>query len=59
MNLVFAVLYGIIMIMFRKQLIGFFNIKGDDIVSMAKTYLAIVSSGYDILLFTTCTYSNI
>ena len=45
MNLVFAVLYGATMIIFRKQLIGFFNIKGDDIVSMASNYLAIVSSG--------------
>ena len=45
MNLVFAVIYGVIMLIFRKQLIGFFNIKGDDIVSMATTYLAIVSVG--------------
>jgi putative MATE family efflux protein len=45
MSLVFAILYGITLIIFRKQLIGFFNIKGDDIVSMATTYLAIVSSG--------------
>lgn len=45
MNLVFAILYGVTMIIFRKQLIGFFNIKGDDIVSMASNFLAIVSSG--------------
>ncbi len=45
LSLVFAVLYGITMIIFRKQLIGFFNIKSDDIVSMAMTYLVIVSAG--------------
>jgi len=45
MNLVFAVIYGATMIIFRKQLIGFFNINGADIVSMASTYLAIISSG--------------
>ena len=45
MNLVFAMLYGIVMIIFRKQFIGFFNIQGEDIVSMAMSYLAIVSAG--------------
>jgi putative MATE family efflux protein len=45
MNLVFAILYGLTMIIFRKQLIGFFNIKGEDIVNMATTYLAIVAMG--------------
>jgi len=45
LNLFFAILYGITMIIFRKQLIGFFNIKGDDILSMASDFLAIVSSG--------------
>jgi putative MATE family efflux protein len=45
MNLVFAMLYGAIMIIFRKQLIGFFNINGEDIVSMAVSYLVIVSAG--------------
>lgn len=45
MNVVLAVLYGTAIIIFRKQLIGFFNIKGDDIVSMAISYLFIVSLG--------------
>ena len=45
MNIVFAVLYGATLIIFRKQLVGFFNIKGDDIVNMATNYLAIVSIG--------------
>ena len=31
--------------LFRKQLIGFFNIQGDDIVIMATSYLFIVSMG--------------
>jgi putative MATE family efflux protein len=45
LNVVFAVLYGAVMMLFRKQLIGFFNIKGDDIVGMAMSYLFIVSLG--------------
>ncbi|WP_291636300.1 MATE family efflux transporter [Clostridium sp.] len=45
MNIVFAILYGATLIIFRKELLGFFNIKGDDIVNMASNYLAIVSSG--------------
>jgi putative MATE family efflux protein len=45
LNVVFALLYGAVMFLFRKQFIGFFNIKGDDIVSMAVSYLAIVSLG--------------
>ncbi|MGH4119774.1 MATE family efflux transporter [Clostridium sp.] len=51
MNIVFAVLYGATMIIFRKQLIGFFNIGGADIVSMAISYLVIVSAGM-IFFFT-------
>jgi putative MATE family efflux protein len=45
LNIALAVLYGATMIIFRKQLIGFFNINGDDIVSMAISYLVIVSFG--------------
>lgn len=45
MNVVLASLYGAVLIVFRKPLIGFFNIKGDDIVSMAISYLVIVSAG--------------
>ncbi|MCJ7689760.1 MAG: MATE family efflux transporter, partial [Clostridiaceae bacterium] len=45
MNIVFATLYGATLIIFRKELLGFFNIKVDVIVSMASNYLAIVSAG--------------
>jgi putative MATE family efflux protein len=44
-NITLAVLYGIIMIIFRKNLIGFFNLQGEDIMSMAENYLLIVSIG--------------
>jgi putative MATE family efflux protein len=44
-NVIFAVIYGTVMMLFRKQLIGFFNIQGDDIISMAMSYLLIVSMG--------------
>jgi putative MATE family efflux protein len=45
LNVVFALLYGAIVFIFRKQFIGFFNLKGDDIISMASSYLAIVALG--------------
>ncbi len=45
LDVFFAVMYGIVMILFRKQLIGFFDIKGDDIVSNAISYLAILGVG--------------
>jgi putative MATE family efflux protein len=45
MNVVFALLYGTAIIVFRKQLIGFFNIKGEDIIRMSESYLLIVSIG--------------
>jgi putative MATE family efflux protein len=45
MNVVLAILYGAAMIIFRKQLIGFFNIEGDDINGMSISYLVIVSVG--------------
>lgn len=45
MNVFLAIVYGIVMILFRNQLIGFFNIDGNDIVGMAKTYLSIIGAG--------------
>lgn len=45
MNVVLAIFYGLALIIFRNQLIGFFHIKGDDIISMAISYLVIVSLG--------------
>ena len=45
MNVVLAVLYGAAMLLFRKQLIAFFNIQGEDIIGMALSYLVIVSAG--------------
>lgn len=45
MNVALAVLYGATLIIFRKQLINFFNIKSDDIINMAISYLVIISAG--------------
>jgi putative MATE family efflux protein len=45
LNVVFALLYGAVIFIFRNQLIGFFNLDGDDIISMASSYLAIISLG--------------
>lgn len=44
-NLVFAILYGAVMILFRNQLIDFFNIDDNGIVGMATIYLLIISLG--------------
>jgi putative MATE family efflux protein len=45
MNVIFAIFYGLTMIVFRKELIGFFNLHDENIVRMAVSYLVIVSSG--------------
>lgn len=45
MNVVFALFYGITIFIFRKQFIGFFNLQGEDIITMATNYLAIISLG--------------
>lgn len=39
------ILYGIILITFRKSLIGFFNLGESDIINDAITYLVIISFG--------------
>lgn len=44
-NIVLAILYGLSLIVFRDQLIGFFNINDKGIVEMAKSYLLIISIG--------------
>lgn len=44
-NIVIAILYTIILIMFRNKLVGFFNLGDANIVNMAIDYLIIVSFG--------------
>lgn len=45
LNVILGLLYGLILIMFRHQLIGFFNLGDSEIVNMAINYLVIVSLG--------------
>lgn len=45
MNIIFALIYGIFLILFRKPLIGFFNLGDTNVVSMAINYLVIISVG--------------
>ncbi len=45
LNVSLALLYGLVMIIFRKPLIGFFNLEEPDIINNAITYLVIVSLG--------------
>ena len=43
MNLVIACIYGLFLLAFNKPLIGFFNLGEADVISMARTYLIVVS----------------
>lgn len=45
MNIFLAIMYGLVMIVFRHQLIGFFNLQDKDIMAVAITYLTIVGFG--------------
>lgn len=45
MILILAVIYGLVMILFRKQLIGFFNLKDAGIAGMSISYLLIIGAG--------------
>ncbi|AOR23326.1 MATE family efflux transporter [Clostridium taeniosporum] len=42
-NLVLSILYTLILLIFRNELIGFFNLGDSDVISMSKTYLVIVA----------------
>lgn len=44
-NIVIAILYTIILIIFRNQLIGFFNLGDENIIKMSIDYLIVVSFG--------------
>ncbi|MBF8983853.1 MATE family efflux transporter [Lutibacter sp. B2] len=45
LNIFLALVYGILLILFRKQLIGFFNLGNSEVINMAISYLVIVSIG--------------
>ena len=45
LNIIFSIIYGLFLIIFRNNLIGFFNLNSAEVVSMAKVYLVIVSLG--------------
>lgn len=45
MNVVLALLYGAVLILFRHQLVGFFRIPGADIIENTIKYLVIISTG--------------
>lgn len=45
LNIALGVFYGAFLIIFRKQLIGFFNLQNKDVVDMAIEYLVIVALG--------------
>ena len=45
LNLLIAIIYSLSLFIFRHQIIGFFNIKEQEVVSMAVDYLTIISIG--------------
>ena len=45
LNIILAILYGLFLILFKSPLIGFFKLNRPEVLSMAKTYLFVVSLG--------------
>ncbi|ERI95734.1 MATE efflux family protein [Clostridiales bacterium oral taxon 876 str. F0540] len=45
LTVILALLYGATIFIFRRQFIGFFNLKGDDIINNASSFLGIISLG--------------
>lgn len=45
LNVFLAILYSIVLIVFRDSLIGFFNLGDTEVIEMATTYLVVVSLG--------------
>lgn len=44
-NIVLALIYGLVLLIFNKQLIGFFNLGDLEVIDMARTYLIVVAVG--------------
>ncbi|SHJ24395.1 putative efflux protein, MATE family [Clostridium cavendishii DSM 21758] len=45
LNIILGIVYGLFMIVFRKQLIGFFNLGDEEVIDMAYTFLVIIAVG--------------
>ncbi|WP_097026857.1 MATE family efflux transporter [Clostridium peptidivorans] len=45
LDIILGIIYALILIVFRKQLIGFFNLGDKNIIHMAETYLVVISLG--------------
>lgn len=45
LNFVIALLYGLMLILFKKPLIGFFRLEDANVINMAKEYLTIIALG--------------
>ncbi len=52
LDVVLGFIYGIVMIVLRKQLIGFFKLNSEYVVNMAENYLLIISLGMVFYLIT-------
>ncbi|NLX61910.1 MAG: MATE family efflux transporter [Tissierellia bacterium] len=58
LSMVIALIYGFLLIVFRHQIIGFFNLRDQEVVSMAIDYLVIISLGF-IFYFINPVFSGI
>jgi len=58
LSIVIALIYGLILILFRHEIIGFFNLRDAEVVGMAIDYLVIVSLGF-IFYFINPVFSGI
>jgi len=45
LDIIIAVLYSLLLVVFRKQIIGFFNLNQLEVINMAQSYLGIVGLG--------------
>lgn len=45
LDIILGIIYALVLIIFRKQLIGFFNLGDKNIIHMAETYLTVISLG--------------
>ena len=58
-NIILSIIYSVTLIIFNKNLIGIFKLGDLEVISMSRQYLIIIAILNDILLYKSCTYSNI
>ncbi|SHD77848.1 MATE family efflux transporter [Schnuerera ultunensis] len=59
LDTIIALIYSLILIVFRHQIIGFFNLGDSEVIQMAIDYLVIISFGLIILFFKSSFFRNL